>query len=124
MRLRRHRRTDEELLRHLAYVARHKFSLTVWQWKPGHVGQHAPGSLHYLTFPHSSTGRAFDAYGTPHNMARYARWLRRWHRRRLTEAIFNGRYTRLSIKGGVTVAPWFWGATTWAEHNNHVHVGI
>jgi hypothetical protein len=116
--------TDEQLLKHLAYVARHRFGLTVWQWKPGAVGTHAPGSLHYLTFAGSNIGRAFDAYGRFLRMARFARWVRKAHGDRLTEGIYNGRFTKLSIKRGRYLNPVYWGAVTWAEHRNHVHIGI
>lgn len=124
-----HRLTDEQLLRHLAYQARHRFKLTVWQWLPGHVSGHAPGSLHYLTFPGSRTGRAFDAYAPMTwrgrwRMARYARWLRRRHRSRLTEGIYNGAHTKLSVGHGRNVGSYYWGAQTWAAHRNHVHCGI
>lgn len=120
--------TDEQMLKHLAEVARSRFKLNVWQWKPGAVGSgHAKGSLHNLTF-HDGVGRAFDAYGTGVvgrlRMARYARWLKRAHKARLTEGIFNGRWTHLSVKHGKTVAPSYWGASTWAEHDGHVHVAI
>ena len=121
--------TDEQMLVHLAKVAQQRFKLTVWQWKPGPCAGHAPGSLHYQCFPHTNVGRAFDAYA-PMNplgllrMARYARWLRKAHKARLTEGIFNGRFTRLSVKHGRDVAPSFWGTATWRAHTNHVHVGI
>lgn len=120
--------SDEQLLKHLAYVARVRFKLTVWQWKPGPCGTHARNSLHYLTFPGTDVGRAFDAYGVGAigrlRMARYARWLRKAHRARLTETIYNGCFTKVSIAHGTNVSPSYWGATTWREHNNHVHVGI
>src|SRR5690242_3343921 len=117
--------TDEQMLRHLAAEARRR-GLTVWQWLPGHVGTHAANSLHNQTYPGTKVGRAFDAYGSYLRMARYARWLRKFHRRRLTEGIFNGRVpiSRLSVKSGGNVRPSFWGVETWREHKNHVHVGI
>ncbi|MGZ6587117.1 MAG: hypothetical protein ACXVHX_22740 [Solirubrobacteraceae bacterium] len=116
--------SDERLLIHIAYVARTRFRLNVWQWLPGHVGAHAPGSLHGQRFPGSNVGRAFDAYSYAIRMARFARWVRRAHGHRMTEVIYNGRFTKVSIKHGQTVSPSFWGAETWAEHRNHVHIGI
>lgn len=120
--------TDKELLVHLAKVARTKYKLTVWQWLPGHVGSHAPGSLHGLTFPGSHVGRAFDAYGSRWRMARFARHCKKVHGERLTEGIFNygrlGSRWNLSIKHGHHVSPAYWGPVTWTNHKNHVHVGI
>jgi hypothetical protein len=116
--------TDEQLLKHIARVAHDRFHLTVWQWLPGHVGTHAPGSLHRQTYPGTNVGRAFDAYGSFLQMARFARWVRKAHRARMTEVIYNGRFTNVSIKRGHDVPASFWGATTWAEHNNHTHIGI
>jgi hypothetical protein len=123
------RLSDKELLIHLAHVAEHRFGLTVWQWLPGPCHGHAPGSLHYQTFPASRVGRAFDAcapmtWRGRRRMARYARWVKRTHGSRLTEGIYNGAYTKLSIKRGHTYSPSIWGAQTWAAHRNHVHVGI
>jgi hypothetical protein len=117
--------TGEELLVHVAHVAAHRFGLVVWQWLPGPCSGHAPDSLHYQRFraaPHR--GRAFDAYRSSLRQARYARWLRRTHKHRLTECIYNGRFTKVSIHQGHDVPPSFWGSATWTAHRNHVHVGI
>ena len=116
--------TDEARLRHIAYVARIRFGLTVWQWKPGHVGQHAPGSLHYQTF-RDGTGRAFDIYGPRWREARFLRWLRRTgNDKHLTEGIFNGIVFKLSVKHGQRVPSSYWGAQTWAAHRNHIHIAV
>lgn len=114
----------EELLEHLAHIARKKYRLHVWQWLPGHVGSHAPGSLHGKTFPGSKTGRAFDAYGNFIQMARFARHCRRSHANQLLEGIHNSKFGSLSIKNGKKVPSSFWGLQTWLQHKGHVHVGV
>jgi hypothetical protein len=120
--------TDVQLLRHIADVARHRFGLHVWQWLPGPVGGHSATSLHYQAFPAHRTGRAFDAYGTGVlgrlREARFARWLKKSHKARLTEGIYHGRWTTLSIKRGHTVPSSYWGLATWDAHKTHVHVAI
>lgn len=116
--------TDEQLMKHIVRVARTKYRLHVWQWLPQHVGGHSAHSLHYQKFPGTNTGRAFDAYRTSLSQARYARWLRRHHKARLTEVIYNGLWTKVSIKNGRDVPHSTWGAATWQAHTNHVHVGI
>lgn len=94
--------------------------LTVWQWKPGPVGSHAPNSLHNLTFA-DGVGCAFDAYGK--RMGAFALWCR-LHRSWFTEVIYNGRVVKVSIKHGRHVPHSYWGAETWVAHRNHVHCGI
>lgn len=115
-----------DLLHYLAEAAVYDFGLHVWQydhtrWGPSGTG-HAPGSLHYL---HDSKGRgrAYDAYGAEHVMARYAAVLRDHHAGQLTELIHN---PNASVKNGRAAHPAvdFWGPVTWEEHRNHVHVGI
>jgi hypothetical protein len=85
---------------------------------------HSPTSLHEQTFPGTKVGRAFDAYRSSIPQARYARHLRRHYVPLLTEAIYNGRWTKLSIKDGKHVDPSYWGADVWAAHRDHVHVAI
>lgn len=113
--------TSEQRLKHLAEVATQRYSLHVWQWLPGPVGQHAPGSLHYQTFP-DGVGKAWDCYGPLWRMLRFRRYLRK-HHPYLTEGIWNGPF-RLSVENGKVVPPSFWGAQTWAAHRNHLHLGI
>lgn len=106
----------EALLKHLAYVARDGFGVTVWQWLPGHVGSHSEHSLHNQRFP-DGVGKAFDAYGP--NMRGFARWCDRYAPQ-LDELIFNPGVSR---KNGVRVPTSYWGSETWLAHTNHVHVG-
>jgi ribosomal protein L13E len=77
--------------------------------------RHAPGSYHYR-------GLAADISGTPGAMARAVRYIMSsgiWHS--LLEGIHN---PGLSIKNGQRVSPTFWGAGTWAEHANHIHLAL
>jgi hypothetical protein len=115
----------EALLNHLAYLAA-RYGLTVWQWKgKGEVGQHSANSLHFQTYV-DGIGRAFDAYGPSMRMRSYAWHLRIVYGRRLSEGIHNCGVPggNLSVKNGENVPASFWGATTWDNHTNHVHVGI
>lgn len=118
------------LLRHLARVARGApYRMHVWQWLPGNVGAHSAGSLHNRVFVETNIGRAFDAYsngriGKSLTMAVYARHLRKHYRSQLTECIYNGRWTKVSIKSGQNVHPSYWGKATWDAHKSHVHVAI
>jgi hypothetical protein len=78
-------------------------------------GQHAPGSYHYL-------GEAEDIAGPAGAMYRAAQWIKSsGMARSLAEGIHN---PNLSIKNGRSVSPGFWGATTWANHINHIHIAI
>jgi hypothetical protein len=143
--------TGERLLTYLAARARRKpFHLHVWQWKGhGPVGTHAPGSFHSQTFP-DGIGKAFDAYSAQFSkgadgklakraglkpgsqivatvrMGLYARACRRAHEPHITELIHNSPIPGLSasVKNGASVSASFWGAETWAEHRNHVHVAV
>ena len=121
----------ERLLNAIAHTARTKFKLHVWQWEGhpelGAVGTHAPGSLHYQTYP-DGIGRAFDAYGPSENMIHFARWVAH-HAPQVTEGIYQSNYgTRhsLSIKNGQRKGNPvdFWGQAVWDEHKNHVHIGV
>jgi hypothetical protein len=75
-------------------------------------GTHAVHSLHY-------EGRAVDLAGP--NMDAVGTWISENLTSRLTEGIHN---PTLSVKDRQTVSPSFWGATVWAEHLNHIHVGV
>ena len=115
----------ERLLKAIAHTARTRYGLTVWQWLPGEVGTHAPGSLHGQVFPGTNVGRAFDAYGSWLRMFRFARWVRK-NAPQVTEGIFNTGLGNgsLSIKHGRRVSAFYWGSVVWAEHKNHVHIGV
>lgn len=78
-------------------------------------GTHAPNSLHYL-------GRAIDL-GANDQRTKDAcgEWCRRNVHSLLTEGIHN---SNLSVKNGEFVDPSYWGSLTWAEHVNHVHIGV
>jgi hypothetical protein len=73
-------------------------------------GGHAAGSFHYR-------GAAVDLAGGDMNAA--AAWIGQRYGSRLAEGIHN---PNLSVKGGRSVSPSFWGAQTWADHANHIHV--
>jgi hypothetical protein len=78
-------------------------------------GSHASNSYHYL-------GRACDvASGDYALMNRAAKWINDNMLSVLTEGIHN---PGLSIKNGARVDPSYWGAATWAEHQNHIHVAV
>lgn len=102
----------------LGKLAQSSFHLTVTE-HPAFGGVHpvhAKNSFHYK-------GRAFDASGSPTNMAAFGLFLQQQYGGQLTELIYNGTPAE-SIKNGRTVPPSFWGAATWAGHRNHVHVAI
>jgi hypothetical protein len=78
-------------------------------------GGHAPGSYHY-------EGLAADVTGTTSNMARAVRYLKTsgaW--RSLLEGIHN---PGLSVKNGRSVPASFWGASTWGDHIDHIHLAM
>lgn len=84
-------------------------------------GSHASGSYHYL-------GRAVDlapAGGmTPANVAymnKAAKWINKTMSGLLTEGIHN---PGLSVKDKKRVPSSFWGAATWQEHLNHIHLAM
>lgn len=72
-------------------------------------GRHAAGSYHYQ-------GRAMDFGGDPGAMNRLAASL---SGTRPTELIHAPGF---SMKNGRRVSPGFWGASTWNNHYDHVHV--
>jgi hypothetical protein len=124
---------SEALLKNLAKVADRYYALNVWQWLPGHVGNHAPGSLHEQAFP-DGVGKAFDAYTdmVPESrrarMGAFAHYCAHNYGDRLTELIYNGSHVKVGVKYGRVM--WgdhanreFWGSETWDAHANHVHVG-
>jgi hypothetical protein len=76
-------------------------------------GGHARGSYHYR-------GLAADISGPAPAMERASRYIRSsgvWHS--LLEGIHN---PGLSVKNGRMVPPGFWGARTWADHRDHIHL--
>lgn len=79
-------------------------------------GGHAANSYHYR-------GEAVDlASGDYGLMNRAARWIARSSlARSLAEGIHN---PGLSIKNGRSISPGFWGATTWGNHANHIHLAV
>lgn len=77
-------------------------------------GHHAANSLHYLD-------EAVDLSGPSAVMLRAAQWIGSTFGRELAEGIHN---PNLSVHSGHVVPPSFWGAQTWAEHANHIHVGV
>lgn len=78
-------------------------------------GNHAKNSLHY-------SGNAVDlASGNYPYMNQAAAWIRKRFGRSLAEGIHN---PNLSIKSGQPVSPGFWGADTWAQHANHIHLAV
>jgi hypothetical protein len=110
----------EKLLKHLVYVARHGFNLTVWQLKgrTEPVSGHSPGSMHYRTF-RDGLGQAFDAFGAESDMQAFGAFVDRWAPQ-VDEGIHN---PGLSRKNGNAVPASFWGLATWSAHTNHVHIG-
>jgi hypothetical protein len=87
------------------------------------TGDHAENSYHYL-------GRAADlAAGDYGLMNEAAAWINEsglWEH--LTEGIHNpgsgSGPSLLSVKEGKKVPSSFWGAETWAAHENHIHVAV
>lgn len=75
-------------------------------------GTHATHSLHY-------EGRAADLVGG--NMDAIGTWIAQNLTARLTEGIHR---PTLSVAKGQTVPSSYWGAAVWAEHANHIHVGV
>jgi hypothetical protein len=66
-----------------------------------------------------SIGEAVDIAGPPGLMSAAASWIKTHLGSQLLEGIHN---TGLSIKNGANVPPSFWGARTWAQHANHIHL--
>ena len=76
-------------------------------------GSHAHASYHYF-------GEACDlASGDYAYMQQAAAWIAANLTPYLTEGIHN---PGLSVKNGKPVSSSFWGASTWSEHANHIHV--
>jgi len=77
-------------------------------------GGHAANSYHYR-------GMAVDIGGAVDVMRRAAAYIKRSMGASLTEGIHN---PNLSVKDGKSVPSSFWGATTWANHANHIHLAV
>src|SRR4051812_8937566 len=84
-------------------------------------GGHSKNSLHYsgraidLAVPYATTPvAAANAY-----MTHAARWVKGHLTDELAEGIFN---PALSVANQRPVASSYWGAQTWAAHNNHIHL--
>lgn len=77
-------------------------------------GRHAANSYHYR-------GMAADIGGPPGLMNQAAAWIARVLGSSLTEGIHN---PNLSIASGQHVPPSHWGASTWAEHADHIHMAV
>jgi hypothetical protein len=78
-------------------------------------GTHAGGSYHYL-------GEAADVAGDSGTMFRAASWIgSSGLARQLTEGIHN---PNLSVKYGHNVPSSYWGAATWGQHLNHIHMAV
>jgi hypothetical protein len=75
---------------------------------------HASGSYHYR-------GMAADLGGAGPLMNRAASWIGSTMGASLLEGIHN---PNLSIKNGQVVPPGSWGAKTWAQHANHIHMAM
>lgn len=67
-------------------------------------------------------GMAFDIAGEPGYMNRMADWIKSSGiYKNLTEGIHN---PNLSVKNGEIVPNTFWGPAVWAQHANHIHLGV
>lgn len=76
-------------------------------------GGHAENSLHY-------EGRAADLAASSTYMLKAAAWIHQNLTPALTEGIHN---PNLSVKYGHDVPAGYWGASTWADHLDHIHLG-
>lgn len=73
------------------------------------------------TGSYHSLGEAVDLAGPPGLMSQAAQWINATMGGSLLEGIHqNG----LSIKNGKQVPSSFWGANTWAQHRNHIHLAF
>jgi hypothetical protein len=68
-----------------------------------------------------SEGRAADLVGSAQEMNKAARWIEKYMVAALDEGIHN---PGLSVDTHHKVPSSFWGAQTWAEHANHIHVAV
>jgi hypothetical protein len=66
-------------------------------------------------------GLAADLSAAPDVMRRASAWIRRTMGSALLEGIHN---PGLSIKGGKSVPPSFWGSAVWAQHSSHIHIAL
>lgn len=100
-------------LRQLAGIAEQRFNLTIREYAPyDRVDPvHTQGSFHYR-------GRAFDASGSPADMARFANWAADHYGKKLTELFWNGPNAR-NIDNGQPIP-----RGTVSGHTDHVHVAL
>lgn len=76
-------------------------------------GTHASGSLHY-------TGQAVDLVGSALRAA--SEWIKSSGLyKALAEGIHN---PNLSVEDGNFISPSYWGSATWADHTDHIHLGV
>lgn len=66
-------------------------------------------------------GLALDLAGPPGTMNTAATWIAQNMGGSLLEGIHN---PGLSVKNGANVPPGFWGAATWADHADHIHIAL
>jgi len=105
--------SSPRLLSYLQSVASRNFGLEITEPIGSDSGGHVADSYH-------KQGRAFDASGTPEQMAKFTEFLNHNFKTSLTELIHN---PGGSIKNGKSVPGSFWGSL-WGEHKGHVHVAI
>ncbi|MGH4018854.1 MAG: hypothetical protein ACRDT0_06350 [Pseudonocardiaceae bacterium] len=100
-------------LRQLAGIADKRFNLTIREYAPYDPVDpvHTEGSFHYR-------GRAFDASGSPADMARFANWAADRYGKQLAELFWNGPHAR-NIDNGQPVP-----RGTVPGHTDHVHVAM
>lgn len=100
-------------LRQLAGIADKRFNLTIREYAPYDPVDpvHTEGSFHYRR-------RAFDASGSPVDMARFANWAVDRYGKQLTELFWNGPNAR-NIDNGQPIP-----RGTVPGHTDHVHVAI
>ena len=100
-------------LRRLAEIADKRFNLTIREYAPYDPVDrvHTQGSFHYR-------GRAFDASGSPADMARFANWVADRYGKQLAELFWNGQNAR-NIDNGRPIP-----RGTVSGHIDHVHVAL
>lgn len=104
----------------LGHIAQNRFHLRVSEHPAfGGVtpGVHARNSWHYK-------GRAFDASGSIDNMRNFAAFVRAHYGAHVLELIHNSPKGGISMANGKDISSSYWGAATWANHRNHVHLAM